>query len=97
MSFENVLWIGGPPGSGKTTVAEWFATAHGLRYWGADKFAQVHHRRMAEEELPAMQEWEAMTPDQRWLGDAAEMAELSLALMRETRSLTETARQTPEG
>lgn len=80
MLFENVLWIGGPPGSGKTTVAEWFATAYGLRYWGADKFTHLHHRRMVKERLPAMAEWEAMTPDERWLGDPAEMAELSLAI-----------------
>jgi hypothetical protein len=80
LAFENVLWIGGPPGSGKTTVAEWLALTHGLRYWGADKFAQVHHRRMAEERLAAIREWEAMTHDERWLGDPIEMARLSLAI-----------------
>lgn len=80
MSFENVLWLGGPPGSGKTTVAEWFATAHGLRYWGADKSAHTHHRRMIEEQFPAIREWEAMTHDQRWLGDPSAMADLSLTL-----------------
>ena len=78
MSLENVLWVGGPPGSGKTTVAEWFAIRHGLRYWGADKFTQIHHRLMVDEQLPAMVRWQAMTHDERWLGDPAEMADLSL-------------------
>lgn len=30
--LENVLWLGGPPGSGKTAVARPLARRHGLRF-----------------------------------------------------------------
>jgi predicted kinase len=76
---EQVIWIGGPPGAGKTTIARRLAIVHGLRYFGADKLMQQHHARGLERGLPAMTRWEELTPDERWLDDPQAMAELSLA------------------
>ena len=74
--MQHVIWIGGPSGSGKTTLARRFAIEHGLRYLGADKLMQAHHARGLGRRYPAMTRWEELTPDERWLADPAEMADL---------------------
>ncbi|HKC77148.1 MAG TPA: hypothetical protein VKB70_02050 [Gaiellaceae bacterium] len=74
--MEHVIWIGGPSGSGKTTIARRLAIEHGLRYFGADKLMQAHHARGLERGFPAMTRWDGLTPDERWLGDPVEMADL---------------------
>jgi hypothetical protein len=74
-----VLWLGGPPGSGKTTIATRLARRHGLRWYNADTRTWEHRDRALRDLNPAAQRWEAMTPAQRWeQATPAEMLEMSL-------------------
>lgn len=78
-SLEHVLWIGGAPGSGKTTVATRLARRHGLRWYNADARTWEHRDRAIARGSAAAIRWEAMTPEERWVTSTpAEMLELSL-------------------
>ena len=78
-SLQNVLWIGGPPGAGKTTVATRLARRHGLRWYGADTRTWVHRDRALRSGNAAAQRWEALSREERWVkSTASEMLEMSL-------------------
>lgn len=77
--MRHVLWIGGPPASGKTTVASRLARAHGLRLYSADTRTWSHRARALAAGDPAAQRWEALGPAGRWEGmTPLELVELSL-------------------
>jgi hypothetical protein len=78
-TLAHVLWIGGAPASGKTTIATRLARRHGLRCYNADTRTWEHRDRALRAGSVAAHRWEAMTPEERWVtATPAEMLELSL-------------------
>jgi dephospho-CoA kinase len=77
-SLRHVLWIGGPPGSGKTMVATRIARRHGLRWYNADARTWAHRDRAIREGNAAAIQWEAMAPEERWTASPVEMLAMSL-------------------
>jgi hypothetical protein len=78
-TLGHLLWIGGPPAAGKTSVAQRIARRHGLRYYNADTRTWEHRDRALRSGNVAAQRWEAMSAEERWVGSSpAEMLEMSL-------------------
>lgn len=78
-SMRHVLWIGGPAGSGKTTVARRIARRRGLRWYNADAHTWEHRDRAIREGHAGAIRWEAMSPYERHVDTTpAEMMEVSI-------------------
>jgi hypothetical protein len=73
-----VLWIGGPPASGKTTVARLIARRWGIRWYNSDAHTWDHRDRAVEAGLPAAIRWETMTVAERWSAPPDELMAMSL-------------------
>lgn len=82
-SLDHVLWIGGPPGSGKTTIATRLVRRHGLRWYNPTRAPGSIVTGPSARATRPRSGGEAMTPGERWLGSTpAEMLELSLHVER---------------
>jgi hypothetical protein len=64
-SLPHVLWIGGAPGAGKTTVGLRLARRYGLRLYSADTRTWVHRDRALAAGNAAAERWEALSPEER--------------------------------
>ena len=67
-ALAHVLWIGGPPDAGKTTVAQLLADKHGLQVYHFDRREPDHLRRADPARHPALH---ALATDLRELGEHA--------------------------
>lgn len=71
----HVLWIGGAPDAGKTSLARELAQRYGLQLYIQDRLEPAHFARATVERHPEMRAFWAMSPDERWvLRSPAEMA-----------------------
>lgn len=73
-----VLWLGGPPGAGKSTVAERLARRHGLRRLHADTRTWAHRDRAVAAGHPAAVRFETLSPEARWAAPVDELLAMSL-------------------
>lgn len=65
--LAHVLWLGGTPCSGKTSVAKRLVERHGLQYYHYDKQENQHIARSYPEQHPFMCEHTAISMDERWV------------------------------
>ena len=75
---NNVLWVGGPPGSGKTTVATRLARRHGLRWYNADARTWTHRDRALAAGNEAAHRWEQLAPAERHAATDDDLLAMSL-------------------
>jgi 2-phosphoglycerate kinase len=65
--LQNVYWIGGGSGAGKSSVACRLADDYGFRVYSTDEAMADHARRTNPQESPMLATFTAMDMDERWL------------------------------
>ena len=73
-----VVWLGGPPGAGKTTVDRLIARRRGLRWYNADAHTWEHRDRAIAEGHTEAVRWERLPRAERWTGPPGELLAMSL-------------------
>ncbi|MFJ8953705.1 AAA family ATPase [Streptomyces sp. NPDC102381] len=76
--MAHVLWLGGAPGAGKSTVAERLARRHGLRRYHADTRTWAHRDRALAAHDEAAVRFETLPLDERWARPVDELLAMSL-------------------
>lgn len=65
--LQQVYWIGGGSGAGKSTIARRIAARHGLRVYATDDVMADHARRSTHEDCPLLHRFMSMKMDERWV------------------------------
>jgi hypothetical protein len=73
-----VVWVGGAPAAGKSTVARALARRYGLRLYAADTRTWVHRDRALARGILAARAFETLSPLERWQRPTAELVAMSL-------------------
>lgn len=70
--LRHVLWIGGAPGAGKSTIARQLAHDYGLRLFTVEPFSK-YIARLTADEAPLLHAFASMDMDERWLRRSPEV------------------------
>src|SRR5262245_19827891 len=65
--LAHVLWIGGAPDAGKTTIARLLAERHRWQWYSCDSHTQRHIARSDPTQLPATYAKFGKSIDERWV------------------------------
>jgi hypothetical protein len=65
--LQNVYWIGGGSGAGKSTIVRRLAATYGLSVYATDDVMLDHARRSAPEDAPELSRFMDMSMDERWV------------------------------
>lgn len=71
--LQNVYWLGGGSGAGKSTVARRLAAHHDMNYYSTDDAMQDHARRCDPQDTPYLSAFKHMDMDERWLTRSPEI------------------------
>lgn len=71
-ALRHVIWLGGAPDAGKSTLAHELARKHDLRLYIQDRHEMEHFARATDERHPEMRAFWAMSVDERWVLRASE-------------------------
>ncbi len=83
-ALAHVLWLGGTPCSGKTSVARWLVEHYDVQLYHYDKHERRHMADCLPELQPEMSAYAAMDMDTRWVHrPVAEMVRATEAAWRE--------------
>ncbi len=83
-ALAHVLWLGGTPCSGKTSVAKWLVEHYAVQLYHYDKHERRHMAECIPEQQPEMSAYTAMDMDTRWVHrPVAEMVRATEAAWRE--------------
>jgi hypothetical protein len=69
--LAHVLWIGGGPGAGKSTIARGLVDEYGLQLFTVEPFSK-YCERLTPDEAPLLHEFMEMGMDDRWLNRSPE-------------------------
>lgn len=66
-ALDNVYWLGGDSGVGKSTIARRLAEGFGLELLSTDDLMAAHAEESAAAEAPLLGHFKRMSMDERWL------------------------------
>lgn len=83
-ALAHVLWLGGAPDAGKSSVVKKLGERYSFRWYNFDYFEPAHFKRMSEDPHPATDTFHTMTMDERWVLRPVEvMAQTMITAWRE--------------
>jgi 2-phosphoglycerate kinase len=81
--FENVLWLGGSPCSGKTSISEILTRRFDLNVYHVDEALEKHAQSFDPKLQPALAKWSASSWEERWMQPVDDLLRDAIACYRE--------------
>ncbi len=81
--LAHVVWLGGSPCAGKSTVAKRIATDHRMTVYRCDDAFFEHAERLTPETQPVFSRLVQMSPDEIWLRPVQQQVDEEIELYRE--------------